>query len=96
MEKKTKKPDTTKLAEIIKKWKINMPVLAKSIGMSETAFKKKLSENFPYYSFSEWEIFSISITVSTMVDDLCAFSQQQTKEYFKNNPSGKVKNYPEK
>lgn len=65
-----KKPNIEKLISIIDKWKINKTLLAKSIGITQATFAKKISPNLTEYNFTEDESVLIAKYLKSFSDDL--------------------------
>ena len=63
--------DIQQVKRIIDDYRISMPRLALKIGISDSAFKKKIEpKKYPRYAFSEMEMKKLSTVVRALKDQL--------------------------
>ena len=84
MKKTETKINPERMAEMIKRFKINIPNLCKEIGMAESTFKNKLSPNNSLYNFTGPEYGQILRALSDQCIVQLEFCKKEMKRIDKN------------
>jgi hypothetical protein len=64
------KAEQQKIIDLVRKWDLKQPILAKEAGMNVSAFKNKLNGNNTGYRFSEVELLKIGTVLDRLGADI--------------------------